>query len=80
MNNKEDYTAAKTKALKELADNYQALFNTPLGQKVLADLTNKFIMNNSVSLSAQNINYEAAYKNGEAGVVHHIIKQLNTRL
>jgi len=62
--------------LSALAKNYAVCFSTPQGKVVLDDLVNSFIMANDTALNAQNINYEAAYKNGEAGVVKTILNQL----
>lgn len=66
---------AKAKAA-ALAKCYARVFRSEDGQKVLADLTNRYIMRNDVNPNAQNVNYEAAYKNGEAGVVKAIINQM----
>ena len=41
--------------------------------KVVEDLTRKFLLDNSTDLNAQNVEYEAAYHNGEAGVVRMIV-------
>lgn len=60
----------------ELAKAYARCFSTEDGQKVIEDLTNKFIFGNETSLSSQNINYESAYHNGESGVVKMIIHQM----
>jgi hypothetical protein len=46
------------------------------GQKVLEDMTKRFLLENDTSLAAQNINYEAAYHNGEAGVMRYIVHQI----
>lgn len=59
-----------------LAKNYAHLFSDEIGQKVLQDLVNVFIMANDTDLNSQNINYTAAYKNGEAGVVKYILNQI----
>lgn len=61
-----------------LAKAYHRCFSTDDGFKVLEDLTNRFIMDNNTHFSAQNIEYEAAYHNGESGVIKfilHLIKQ-----
>ena len=57
----------------ELSKAYARCFNTDDGQKVLEDLTRRFLFDNSTSLSSQNVAYEAAYHNGEAGVIRMII-------
>lgn len=55
-----------------LAKAYKRLFSTEDGVKVLNDLSERFIYNNNTSLDAINPNYEAAYHNGERGVVKSI--------
>jgi hypothetical protein len=55
---------------------YSRLFESEDGQKVMADLTERFVIGNSTALGAVNVNYEAAYHNGESGVVRWIIQQL----
>ena len=57
----------------ELTKAYARCFNTEDGQKVLEDLTRRFLFDNSTALSSQNVAYEAAYHNGEAGVIRMII-------
>jgi hypothetical protein len=59
-----------------IAKNYHHTFSTEQGKFVLNHLVSTFVMDNSTALNAQNINYEAAYKNGEAGVVKQILNQL----
>lgn len=62
----------------ELAKAYSRCFNTEDGVKVIEDLTRKFLFDNSTDLGARNVQYEAAYHNGEAGVIRmivHYIKQ-----
>lgn len=59
-----------------LAKNYARCFETEHGQKVLEDMVNSFIMDNGTSLSSPNVNYEAAYRNGEAGAVRYILNQI----
>lgn len=60
----------------ELAQAYNRLFKTTDGQRVLNDLTQKLLYNNDTPFNSPNVNYEAAYRNGEAGVVKLIIKQI----
>ena len=60
-----------------MAKSYNPCFSTEDGKRVLADLTQRMIYNNDTSFQSQNINYEAAYKNGEAGVVKFIISQIS---
>jgi hypothetical protein len=57
----------------ELAKAYKRCFSTDDGFKVLEDLLNRFVMDNGTDFNSQNIEYEAAYHNGEAGVVKFII-------
>ncbi len=73
--------ATKTAAAKKQheVDNaraYARCFSTDDGKRVLADLTNRFIIHNNTPMDANNINYVAAYKNGEKGVVNVIINQI----
>jgi|TARA_R110000765_G_scaffold11851_1_gene37290 hypothetical protein len=60
----------------DLARAYHRGFSGENGQRLIEDLTKRFIFNNDVSFGSNNINYEAAYKNGEAGVVKFIINQV----
>ena len=60
----------------DLARAYHRGFSGENGQRLIEDLTKRFIFNNDVSFSSNNISYEAAYKNGEAGVVKFIINQV----
>lgn len=59
-----------------LSKAYKRLFSTGDGKKVLADLNQKFIYNNNTNLEAVNPNYEAAYHNGESGVVKYCHLQM----
>ncbi len=72
----EKAAADKKQAESDLAKAYNRCFKTREGQKVLNDLTQRMIYNNDTALNVPNINYEAAYKNGEAGVVKFIIHQI----
>lgn len=56
---------------------YSRCFATDDGQKVLQDLSKRFIMGNDTPFDAANIEYQAAYHNGETGVVKFVIDQLN---
>ena len=69
--------AAEEKALadKSLAQAYARCFSTDDGKRVLADLTNKLIINNNTPMDSANVQYVAAYKNGEKGAVNLIIHQ-----
>jgi len=60
----------------ELAKAYNRCFGTDDGAKVLDDMTKRFLLENNTSLSADNINYEAAYHNGEAGIMRYIVHQI----
>ena len=59
--------------ISQMTKAYARCFNTEDGQKVLEDLTRRFLFDNATSLSSQNVAYEAAYHNGEAGVIRMII-------
>ena len=60
----------------ETAQAYHRLFKTVDGQRVLNDLTQKMIYENYTPHESSNVNYIAAYKNGESGVVKFIITQI----
>jgi hypothetical protein len=60
----------------ELAKAYNRCFGTDDGMKVLEDMSKRFLLENDTSLVAQNINYEAAYHNGESGVMRYIVHQI----
>ena len=60
----------------ELAKAYHRCFGTDDGIKVMEDMTKRFLLENDTSLAAQNINYEAAYHNGESGVMRYIVHQI----
>jgi hypothetical protein len=62
----------KLKAI-ELAKAYSGCFSTSEGKRVLEDLTARFIYGNDTPFESQNVNYEAAYHNGEAGVIKYVI-------
>lgn len=57
----------------DLAKHYHRCFKTDAGQKVLEDLTNRFIMLNDTDIDAKNVTYEAGFHNGEGSTVKHII-------
>ncbi len=69
--------AEKHAAAIALAKNYNRCFATPEGQKVIEHLSATFLINNDTSLDAKNVNYEAAYHNGEAGAVRYILAQIS---
>jgi hypothetical protein len=62
--------------LSDLAQAYSRTFTTTDGERILADLTKRFVYENDTSFGSNNINYESAYHNGEAGVIKFIINQL----
>ena len=66
---------SKAKAA-SLAKSYAFCFSTDSGKAVLDHLVNSFVMSNDTAFSSQNIDYEAAYHNGEAGVVKYILNQI----
>ncbi len=68
--------AEKRKAAAELAQAYNECFSGDIGKRVLEDMTQRFIFNNYTPLGSSNPNYEAAYHNGESGVVKFIINQI----
>ncbi len=63
-------------ALVDLAQAYHRLFKTKDGERVLNDLTSKMIYGNDTPFASPNVNYEAAYKNGESGAIKYIINQI----
>ena len=70
------HNAEKRREAAELAQTYHRVFHNEDGEKVLEDLTKRFLWNNDTSFSSLNVNYEAAYHNGESGVVKFIANQL----
>ncbi len=72
----EKYKAESQQKQSDMAKAYHRLFNTDDGKRVLADLTAKMLYNNDTDFTSVNVNYEAAYHNGEAGAVKHIINQI----
>lgn len=68
--------AERLEASSSLAKAYSVTFRTAEGQRVLTDLNQRMVYDNDVELNAPNINYEAAYKNGEAGCIKFILKQI----
>ena len=60
----------------DTANAYARCFATDDGMKVIEHLSNEYIFNSTVNLTSINVNYEAAYKNGEAGLVKMIIAQI----
>jgi len=68
--------AEKRRAAAELARAYSQCFSGDIGKRVLEDMTQRFIFNNDTPFSASNVDYEAAYHNGESGVIKFIINQM----
>jgi len=60
----------------DFAKAYHRVFTTDDGARILSDLTKRFVYDNDTSFGAENINYEAAYHNGEAGVIKFLINQM----
>ena len=71
-----DQNAERRREAAELAQAYHRLFQTKDGERILEDLTKRFLWNNDTSFGSPNVNYEAAYHNGETGVVKFIANQL----
>jgi len=66
----------KKQAQSDLAKSYHRVFTTEDGQRILSDLTRRFVYENDTPFSSSNVDYEAAYHNGEAGSVKFIINQM----
>ena len=62
-----------------LEQAFKRCFTTEDGKTVLQHLSQQFIYSNDVPLETNNINYVAAYKNGEAGSIKYIIHLLVER-
>lgn len=60
----------------KLAQKYARCFGSDDGRAVLDHMVNTFIMSNDTPFETANINYQAAYKNGEAGLVKFILNQI----
>ena len=69
------HNAEKRAQAAELAKAYNRCFGSDDGKRVLSDLTARFIYNNDTPFASENVNYEAAYHNGESGVVKFVINQ-----
>lgn len=59
-----------------IARKFARAFGTDDGQAVFEHLFQSFLMKNNVSLSAQNVEYEAAFRNGQADVIKYITNQM----
>ena len=63
--------------LVELDKKFYRAFTSDDGKVVLDHLVNTFIMTNETQLDAKNIEYEAGYHAGEAGLVKYILKRIS---
>lgn len=61
-------------AVVSLGQAYARLFKTEDGVKVLGDLSKRYLYDNAIDLDSNNINYKAAFGNGEAEVIKQIIR------
>ena len=61
-----------------MAQAYARLFKTDDGQKVLQDLSQKYFYNNAIDMESRNIDYRAAFANGEAEVIKQIINNMQS--
>ncbi len=68
--------ANRKQAESDLAKAYSRLFKTDDGQRVLADLYSRMVVGNLPDINSPNINYLAAYKDGESGAVTYIQAQI----
>ena len=55
-----------------LAKAFHDVFTSKSGQKVLEHLNGRFVYNNDTPFGSPNIEYEAAFHNGEAGAIKYI--------
>lgn len=81
LENKSDESKKLSKEYKskqvELNKKFYRTFTSDDGKVVLDFLVNHFIMENDTALNAQNIQYEAGYHAGEAGLVKYILKRIS---
>ena len=61
----------------ELNNKFYRLFNTDDGKVVFQHLFDSFVMKNDTPLDAQNVEYEAGYHAGEAGVIKYISQRMS---
>ena len=61
----------------EICQMYSRVFSSQDGQKVLAHMVQGYVMGNNTNLSEPNIDYVAAYKNGQGSVIKDIIMLIN---
>jgi hypothetical protein len=62
--------------MEALTKAYSRCFSTEDGIRVMEDLGKRFIMGNDTPFDAKNIEYQAAYHNGETGAIKFIIEQI----
>lgn len=67
----------KDAELKAIAKKFKNVFDSGDGKEVFQFLFDRFLINNDTEINSPNVNYEAAYHNGEAGVIKFIISQIN---
>jgi len=61
----------------ELAKKFYRVFNSDDGKVVFQHLYQRFVTDNHTPFSSENINYEAAYHNGEAGLIKYMANQIS---
>jgi len=61
----------------ELFKTFHRTFTTDDGKKVLDFLTKRFLIDNVTPVDFPNVDYLAAYKNGEAGIVRVILSYIS---
>lgn len=59
-----------------IAKQYHACFTSDAGKAVLDHLVNIYIMGNETAFNSPNIEFEAGYHAGEAGIVKMILNQM----
>jgi len=59
-----------------LVQAYARLFKTDDGLRVLNDLSKRYLYDNAIDMNLENINYRAAFANGEAEVIKEIINKM----
>ena len=75
----EKINARATEERLVLEQAFKRCFSSEDGKVVLQHLSQRFIYGNDVPLETKNIDYVAAYKNGEAGSIKYIIHLLVER-
>ena len=61
----------------EIAKKFNRMFTSDEGAIVYQYLFNRFVLENETDLNSKNIEYEAGYHAGEAGVVKFITHQMS---